>query len=77
MPLLPRFASAKQKLEDEAKISKLVDESDDALRMRAGSTVAGDPRRLRGIPAVSKVGVGGAILGTNPAAALLAKEDRR
>ena len=77
MPLLPRFEAAMQKLEDEQKIAKLVQESGDPVRVRAGSTSGGEPRRLRGIPAVSKVGVGGAIFGTSPVAALLAKEGRR
>ena len=42
----------------------------------AGATAAGDPRRLRGLPAVGR-GCGGAIFGTDPLRALIAKESRR
>jgi hypothetical protein len=35
----------------------------------------GDARQLRGIPAVSRSGIGSAIPGTQPEQALLAKED--
>ncbi len=38
-------------------------------------TLAGDRLRLRGLPAVAP-GVGGVMPGTNPLAALLAKESR-
>jgi hypothetical protein len=40
-----------------------------------GATAPGDRRRLRGIPAVSR-GTSGAIAGTDPVRALLAKERR-
>ena len=40
-----------------------------------GST-GGDAKALRGIPAISKHGEGSAIPGTNPVAALMAKQPR-
>lgn len=39
------------------------------------ATAAGDPQRLRGIPALSR-GVGSAMRGTNPQAALEAKQPK-
>ena len=42
----------------------------------AGATAPLDRRRLRGIPAVGR-GTSGAIFSTDPARALLAKEQRR
>ena len=65
MPLLPRFEAARQKLEDEAKIEKLVQESGDSLRTVARATLAGDSRRMRGIPVVGR-GIGGTSPHTHP-----------
>jgi len=78
VPLLPRYAAATQRLSDEAKTAKIVEESGEPgpVRTRAGATSGGVPRRLRGLPAIGR-NVRGVIYGTNPAAALLAKEDRR
>jgi len=78
VPLLPRFAAETQKREDDAKIDKLVRESDPGpLRLRAGATSGGDRRRLRGIPVVAKAGVGGTMFGTSPLDAVIAKEGQR
>jgi hypothetical protein len=41
-----------------------------------GATVAGDGRRMRGMPAVGR-GTSGAVFGSDPLRALLAKERRR
>ncbi len=54
----------------------LAEVGDEAPVSAAGATAAGDPRRLRGIPAAAR-GAGGAIFGTDPLRALLAKERRR
>ena len=57
-----------------AKVDRIVGESERVdVREEAGATAGGDGRRLRGIPAVSR-GTSGAIPGTNPMHALLAKE---
>jgi hypothetical protein len=39
-------------------------------------TAGGDARALRGLPAISKAGMGSAIPGTQPLAALMAKQPR-
>jgi hypothetical protein len=51
---------------------RLAREADDGVPMRpvAGGTPAGNPARLRGIPAVSRGGLGGAIRWTRPTDAL-------
>ena len=76
MPLLPRFTATLQKLEDDAKIEKLVEQASDSGPV-AGSTSGGDRRRLRGIPVAAKDGVGGMMFGTNPLASVIAKERQR
>jgi hypothetical protein len=48
---------------------RLAREADDGVPLRpiAGATAAGDPARLRGLPAIGRQGLGGAIRGTRPA----------
>jgi hypothetical protein len=60
-----------QQLEDEAKIAKIVGETEPTDA--AGVTAGGDPTRLRGLPVVVR-GSSGAVPGTSPLGALLAKE---
>lgn len=52
-----------------AKIAREVD-GDEVFTRPSIATAAGDPHKLRGIPVVGARGVGGAINGTNPGAAL-------
>ena len=54
----------------------LAEIGDEETATAAGATAAGDPRRLRGIPAVGR-GTSGAVFGSDPLRALLAKESRR
>ena len=54
-------------------IAELVEETPEST---AGATAGGDSRKLRGIPAIGR-GAGGAIAGTDPMRALLAKERRQ
>lgn len=49
---------------------------DSRRRSRSGATAAGDESRLRGIPALAR-GVGGAIPGTRPGAALASSDTGR
>jgi hypothetical protein len=42
-----------------------------------GATAGGDRQRLRGLPALHKGGVGGAIVGTLPHVAILRLDDER
>ena len=70
---LPRYES-RLAAQDARKVERIVAETADAAPMgAAGQTAAGDGRRLRGIPAVSRH-TSGAIPWTNPLAALLAKQ---
>ena len=62
---------------DVAKVDRIVGESEVVdVREEAGATAGGDGRRLRGIPAVSR-GTSGAIPGTDPLRAVLAREGPR
>jgi hypothetical protein len=70
---LPRSFAARQRLEDEAKIVRIVAEAEPAP---APGSAGGDRQRLRGLPAVAR-GVPGASPRTNPEQALLAKQGRR
>jgi hypothetical protein len=75
--LLPRFNAIAQRLEDERRIARIVLEAGvaEAPATVSRATLAGDPRRLRGIPMLGR-GVGGAQVGTRPLEAVLAKEAR-
>ena len=75
---LPRFLD-RELLERQQRqvLDKILAEvGDEETQTAAGATAAGDPRRLRGIPAVGR-GTGGAVFGSDPLRALLAKEARR
>lgn len=67
MQLLPRYTH--NRLEDERKIARLILETGggtpDPPRTVARATLAGDPRRLRGIPAIG-YSVTGATPGSTP-----------
>jgi hypothetical protein len=59
------------RVEDLEKVAKIVGEAPQSP-VSEGATAAGDGRRLRGIPALSR-GTSGAVAGTDPMRALLAK----
>ncbi len=81
-PLLPRFLQATQAIEDERKLAKIiletgglpdeVDDSKPSSRLTRGAD-GHEWRRRRGLPMVGK-GISGAMPGTNPLGALIAKE---
>ena len=74
---LPRAHRRQLQAEDAAKLELILREvTDEPASSAAGATAAGDERRLRGIPAVSK-GTSGAMFGSDPVRALLAKERHR
>ena len=75
---LPRAFRRQLQALDSAKVARIVAEAGEPEEpaSAAGATAAGDERRLRGVPAVGR-GVAGAIPGTNPLGALLARERRR
>jgi hypothetical protein len=74
---LPRSFAARQRLEDEAKIARIVGEAEEAADAKRPSTVShASAARLRGLPAVGR-NVAGAISGTSPEQAALAKQGRR
>ena len=76
--LLPRFKALLERIADERRIAKALLEGEAAAvptRTAAGGTAAGDPRRLRGLPAIGR-NVSGATVHTDPVRALLAKERR-
>ena len=76
---LPRYLDeAHERLEWQAKLARIlveVGEPAPAPRAFRGVTSGGDERRLRGLPAISR-GTSGAVAGTDPLRALLAKERR-
>ncbi len=84
-PLLPRFLQATQAIEDERKLAKIiletgglpdeVDDSKPSSRLTRGAD-GHEWRRRRGLPMVGK-GISGAMPGTNPLGALIAKERGR
>ncbi len=83
-PLLPRFLQAQQAIEDERRLARIiletgalpeVDDSKASSRLTRGAD-GHDWRRRRGLPMVGK-GISGAMPGTNPLGALIAKERGR
>jgi hypothetical protein len=56
--------------------AEAVAEAEQAVVVALGAA-GGDARALRGVPCVSKGGMGSAMPGTDPLEALLAKEHRR
>lgn len=81
-PLLPRLCATLERLEDARKLGRILLEADaephpDANgRVYRRSANGHNRDRLRGLPAVGR-GIGGTSPGTDPLAALLAKEARR
>lgn len=75
--ILPRYFARQQEAERQRRIGRIVLETGEAApaRVIAGATPAGDWRKLRGIPCVSR-GVAGVKPGTDPYLALAAKESR-
>jgi hypothetical protein len=80
---LPRFEQELQRRADEQKLARILlevgEDEPDAVTDSGHLTRAQhhDPTRMRGIPIVGRSGYGGAIPGTSPLGALLAKERRR
>ncbi len=72
---LPRAYRLQQMARDAATVDRIIRAVGglEAPTSAAGATAAGDPARLRGLPAVSR-GTSGAIAGTDPLRALLSKE---
>ena len=75
---LPRAFRRQLQALDSEKGARIVREAGDEpeITSSAGATAPGDERRLRGIPAVSRH-TSGAVFGSDPVRALLAKESRR
>lgn len=73
---LPRFLAEVERYEDQCKLARILVEAGPAPKAAAGVTSGGDERRLRGLPAIGR-GVSGALEGSDPLKALLAKESRR
>lgn len=73
---LPRSYRRQEQERDAAKVARIVAYVEATEPPRAErATAAGDSRRLRGMPTVGR-GTSGAIPGTNPVGALLARESR-
>ena len=75
---LPRFSKMRERAESNRKIARIVLESGgtaESAKPVAYATLAGDERRLRGLPAVAR-GVSGASPGTDPVGALMRKQPR-
>ena len=79
---LPRFFLAQQRIEDERRIAAIILEAADAVDEVDDSKPSSRPtraadghdwRRRRGLPMVGR-GISGAMPGTNPLGALIAKE---
>jgi hypothetical protein len=76
--LLPRFrARAAMLAEQRALLRNAVSEAvDEGRSIETPQTAAGDPRDLRGLPAVGVRGVGGVIRGTQPEAEAIRRSER-
>lgn len=80
--LLPRFTASLERIADERKLGRLLLEADAEThpdsngRVYRRSADGHNRQRARGIPIVGRVGRGGASPGTDPLAAVLAKERR-
>jgi hypothetical protein len=73
-PLLPRFRLVDEPAERNQRVTVAIRESEHSSHTPIGGA-DGDARQLRGIPAVSRSGIGSAMPGTQPEAALLAKQE--
>jgi hypothetical protein len=69
------LARRRSAVELERQVAKIAVEVGADVPEQTPATAAGDPRRLRGIPAIG-CGVGGAVAGTQPERAILLKESR-
>ena len=77
VPILPRVTD--QRAADARKLEKILLETgplDGPVQTAKMATLAGDNRRLRGLPIVGR-GIAGTAPGTDPPRALLARELRR
>ncbi len=74
---LPRFDSAQEAAEWRDKLARILLEAkvDDEEVVANPRAAGGDPARLRGLPAIGR-SVAGAIPGSDPLRALIAKENR-
>ncbi len=74
---LPRFDSAQEAAEWRDKLARILLEAkvDDEEVVANPRAAGGDPARLRGLPAIGR-NVAGAIPGSDPLRALIAKENR-
>jgi hypothetical protein len=74
--ILPRFYREQQAAEDAARLAQVLLETGEPVPPKTTSsvTLAGDTRRLRGLPAVAR-GVAGVSPGTDPVAEVL-RSDR-
>jgi hypothetical protein len=72
-PLNRWLARRREAVFQEQKLVEIAQETDNEVTHQAGGTAVGDPRKLRGLPAIG-YGVGGAIAGTQPERAYLRKE---
>jgi hypothetical protein len=76
---LPRSFAARQRLEDERKVARIVAEAEKAAALdakRPSGVSHASAARLRGLPAIGR-NVAGAIPRTSPEQALMAKQGRR
>ena len=74
---LPRLQAELERRLDAQKLTRILLEVGEAIPdVDPSATAPGDGRRLRGLPAVAK-GSSGAVPGTDPLRALIAKERRR
>lgn len=76
--LLPRFFARQEEVARLREISQIVAESevlDEQVATAPGVTLAGDRRRLRGVPVVG--GVSGTSPGSDPVAEVLRRESER
>lgn len=67
--ILRRFNQAMERVEDERKLGRILQETGETPKSVARATLAGDPRRLRGIPVIAR-GVSGTSPGTDPSTVL-------
>jgi hypothetical protein len=74
---LTRWLRRKQEaVSQERKLARIALETGSSVRQEAGASAAGDPQKLRGIPAIG-YGVGGAMNDTQPERTTIARETRR
>jgi hypothetical protein len=73
---LPRFDAAQQKAADVQQVARIVAEVEEAAAPDAKHIAGASHANLRGLPAIGR-NVSGAISGTSPEQALMAKGQRR